>query len=656
MRIGTFARASFVGTVLLGTVVSLTAPGRLASAGDATDAASYREFDVGDGRVTFDVTDVSLKQLVADRIQPKTRVNIFIAPEAEAEKVSLRVVDLHWVHVLDAMVAKIGGVIVRKDLRLLQIERPTPVTMSFTNEDVQQVIKTIGSSAGANITVSPAVQGTVTVNFTSVPWRAALKYVVETAGNYSLVEEDYGVLRVVPTEQLELASDSYTFRYLRPPPPYKGIVKGGASGGTSSSSSGGGGSGGSASVGADIIENNVFVPSDDPSKAESSFPIVAALRAIVDPDGGRVVYIPGSNAILFTGKAPHVRRIKQICEQLDIEPPQVFIDMNFISTSLNDTTDFGMQSDSGIQMGVTGAGIQHRLPFAASGGGWSDFISGTAFPPPSAAGFNYGTLDFTQTNMLFKFLKQNGCSKIIQAPKILALDNQEATIFVGESIRYARSTAASNQNGGLTFSVEEDQNSPVNVGFQLLVIPHVIPGENKIMLLVIPQQRSLSGTTSPIPGFERLTVSGQTIDLPRVASSTMVTQMILRDKETAVIGGLLEDRDTNSQDKVPGLGDLPILGLLFRGQSKAKIQRNLIITITPQILRGSDAANTTMGDELSGRSERLKGQWDQLGSPSQQPCQKPGVVMSPAPVMSAPMPAPMPVSVPAAPVPVAPAK
>ena len=156
--------------------------------------------------------------------------------------------------------------------------------------------------------------------------------------------------------------------------------------------------------------------------------------------------------------------------------------MNFIATNVTDATQFGMKSDTGIQLGVTGSGIQHRLPFAASGGGWSDFISGTAFPPPSSANFSYGTLDFTQTNLLFQFLKTDKCSKIVQAPKILALDNQEATIFVGESIRYARSTAASNQNGGLTFSVEEDENSPVNVGFQLLVIPHVIPGENKIQL------------------------------------------------------------------------------------------------------------------------------------------------------------------------------
>lgn len=640
MRIGPIAR-TFVVTGALAGVVSFVAPGRVAQAGDATDAASYREFDVGDGRVTFDVTEVPLKQLVAERIQPKTRVNIFIAPEAEAEKVTLRVVDLHWIHALDAMVSRINGVIVRKDLRLLQIERPTPVTMSFTNEDVQQVIKTIASSAGAQITVSPSVKGTVTVNFTNVPWRAALKYVVETAGEYSLVEEDYSVLRVVPTAQLELASDSYTFRYLRPPPPYKGVVKAGASSG-SSSSSGGGGTGGSASVGADVIQNAVFVPSDDPSKAESNFPIVAAVRAIVDPDGGKVNYIPGSNAILFTGKAPHVRRVRQICEQLDVEPPQVFIDMNFIATNTTDATQFGMKTDTGLQLGITGSGIQHRLPFAASGGGWADFISGTSFPPPSSANFSYGTLDFTQTNLLFQFLKQDKCSKIVQAPKILALDNQEATIFVGESIRYARSTAASNQNGGLTFSVEEDENSPVNVGFQLLVIPHVIPGENKIMLLVIPQQRSLNGTTSPIPGFDRFTVSGQTIDLPRVASSTMVTQMILRDKETAVIGGLLEDRAINQQDKVPGLGDLPILGMLFRGQAKQKIQQNLTITITPRILRGSDAANTTMGDELSGRSDRLKAQWGQLGTS--------GGTMPSAPPIAAPA---LP---PAAPVPVAPAK
>ncbi len=562
----------------------------------ANEASSLREFDIGDGKVTFDVADATFEQVVTQKIQPKTRVNLIVAPQAKTEKVTLRVLDLYWADALQAMAEQISGVLVRKSLNLLRVEKPPLVTIDATDEDINQVIKLIaaGASGGEsiNIAISPEVKGRISVNFNKVPWRAALKDVVETAGKYTLVESDYGVLRVVPTTSLELGSDKYQFRYLRPPPPYKGVIKTGASGGSSSSSSSstGGGSGGSASVGADIVESDVFIPSDDPSKAALNFPIVAALQSVVAPENGTVHYIPGVNAILITGTDPKRQAVLNLCRELDVEPPQVFIDMNFISTSNQDALDFGLSTDSGFQMGFTGAGINHRLPFAAGGAtsGWSEFISGTAFPPPSASTFSYGTLSFGQTNILFKMLKQDGCSKVVQAPKILALDNQEATIFVGESIRYARSDAASNQNGGLTFSVEEDDNSPVNVGFQLLVIPHVIPGENKIMLLVIPQQRALNGTTSPIPGFDRFTVSGQTIDLPRVASSTLVTQMLLRDKETAVIGGLLEDRDTNSRDKLPILGDLPILGALFQGQSRSKVRQNLIITITPRILRGSD--------------------------------------------------------------------
>ncbi len=625
------AAASLLGlAALLGGPSRSPLGGGSAAAEDRSDPATYREYDVGDGRVTFDVTDAPLKQVIAERIQPKTKVNLIVAPEAENERVTLRVVDLHWVWALDTMVEKIGGALIRKAPNLLRIERPMPLVMSFENEDIGKVVTTIATSVDATVFVSPSVKGTVTVNLKNVPWKAALRHIVETAGKYSLVEEDYGILRVVPTSDLELGSATYAFRYLRPPPPYKGVVKSGASG-SSGSSSGGTAAAGSATTGAEIVESDVFIPSDDPTKAEDMFPIVKALRTIVKPDGGDVTYIPGSNAVLYTGTAPKLARVRQLCEQLDTEPPQIFIDMNFISTTMTEGLSLGMKSDNGFQMGFTGARAPHRLPFGVAESGWADFLSGANFP--TATGFSYGTLDFSGTQLLFQAIQHSGCSKLVQAPKILALDNQEATIFVGESIRYARSTAASNQNGGLEFSIEEADNSPVNVGFQLLVIPHVIPGENKIMLLVIPQQRALSGTTSDIPGFERFTVGDQSIDLPRVASSTLVTQMLLRDKETAVIGGLLEDRKIDGTDKIPVLGDLPVLGMLFRGKEKQTAQQNLIITITPRILRGSDAANTTIGDELSGRADRLADQYRQLGAqgapaPTPAPC----APAAPAPV------------------------
>ena len=155
------------------------------------------------------------------------------------------------------------------------------------------------------------------------------------------------------------------------------------------------------------------------------------------------------------------------------------------------------------------------MPFNVGGGSGdlADAITGTSFPSPAGSAFTYGTLNFSQTDLLLQFLQNDTSTRIVQAPKILALDNQEATIFIGESVRYARTTAATNQNGGLTFGVEEDPNSPVNVGFQLLVIPNVIRGEQKIMMTVIPQRRALNGTTSPIIGFDRIEVCGP-VDRP----------------------------------------------------------------------------------------------------------------------------------------------
>ena len=129
------------------------------------------------------------------------------------------------------------------------------------------------------------------------------------------------------------------------------------------------------------------------------------------------------------------------------------------------------------------------------------------------------------------------------------------------------------------------------------MIPHVVPGEKKIRMTVIPDRRALTGT-GPLPGFDRVTVSGQSIDLPRVQSSSLVTHMILRHNQTAVIGGLLEDREVERVDKVPFLGDLPIGGLLFQGRGTEVVKEHLLITITPRILTGTDAVNCTITDEL----------------------------------------------------------
>ena len=568
---------------------------------DRADPEAYRGHDVGGGLVTLDVSDAPFGQVVRERIQSRTRVNIDVSIEAQDLPVTLKVVDLHWVLALEAMANKIGAFLVRRAPNLLVIERPKPIEMSFTDEDIKEVINQIATFAGANVIVAPDVEGKITLNLQGTPWKAALKHVVETVGDYALVEETHGIYRVISRDKLKVDHNYYRFRFLRPPPVYKGVMA------TSSGSSGGSGGAGGAGGGGGSSSNPIWngdpsAGTDDPTTIEDSFPVIAALRQIVETDeGGGVRYIPQENAVIISGTRPNLERALSIASQLDVEPPQVFIDMNFIVTRSSDALDLGMKSgESGLGFGVSGSDIIHMMPFNVGGGsGLADAITGTAFPSPAASAFNYGTLTTSETSLLFNFLQRDTSTRIVQAPKLLALDNQAATIFIGETIRYARTEAATNQNGGLQFAVSEDPNSPVTVGFQLLVIPHVVPGEKKIRMTVIPDRRALTGT-GPLPGFDRITVSGQSIDLPRVQSSSLVTHMILRHNQTAVIGGLLEDREVESVDKIPFLGDLPIGGLLFQGRSKQTVKEHLLITITPRILTGTDAVNCTITEELAG--------------------------------------------------------
>ena len=151
----------------------------------------------------------------------------------------MRLVDVHWVFVLDILVNRIGGVVVRKAPTLLQIERPTPVNMDGTDQSLREAIQLIAGYGGASITVSSDVKGTVSYSFHNTPWRAALEYVVRTATGdgglrYALVEQDFGVLMVVPASQVDKVQGYYRFRYLRPHAPYKGVIApqtGGSGGG-----------------------------------------------------------------------------------------------------------------------------------------------------------------------------------------------------------------------------------------------------------------------------------------------------------------------------------------------------------------------------------------------------------------------------------------
>jgi len=548
----------------------------------------------GPGEVSIDVVERPLRDVIG-YITERTDVNIILAREAEEIPVTVKLKNLPWREALAVVVERAGAQLDERSSNLIRVEKPPRVTFEFDNSPARVVIKAIADTANANIVIGREVEGTVTLTLTDIPWRVALDTIVKTLG-YAVVQEERGILRIVDPASLrqQLETRVFRLRFVRPQPSYRPIIE------------------------TQVSVKSVSAPDDTSEAVEKNFKLLSAFQQTLAPEGS-VTYVKDSNTLVATGTTPKLEMLEKLIARVDVEPAQVYVDLKFISTSNTDFLDVGMNpGEKGPGFKMSFGKMTHDLPFQLGKGGFEDHLSPFRGGPDkygplpitdSASAFTFGTLDFSQTQLALNLIKRDTSSRIVQAPKLIALDNQEATIFVGDTIRYAQSKAASNQSGGLEFSIEEAEHSPVQTGFQLLMIPHVIPDKDQIMMTVIPQQRSLSG---PDDGFRRFVTStgstsgAQEILLPQEKSSTVVTNLKLDNGHTAVLGGLLQDQETKSTNKVPFLGDIPLIGYLFKGETVNKTRGNLIIFLTPRIVRDERAMQDIVVRELNERTDRVE--------------------------------------------------
>jgi general secretion pathway protein D len=323
--------------------------------------------------------------------------------------------------------------------------------------------------------------------------------------------------------------------------------------------------------------------------------------------------------------------------RLDVEPAQVFLDCKFVSTANTDLLDLGIDyGDTGPQASISLGSVPITVPFGLGGDDWEDPIIAIGdhegpFTDPLLNGSGgtiapatiFGALDFTQVQATLKMLQRDTNTNVIQAPKIIALDGAEATIFVGETIRYAEAKSEQGQAGGLQLSLQEASSSPVDVGFQLMIVPHVIPGTNSLTLDVIPKETSLSGTgTSALApeGFDVFTIGAAglegSIALPRTRSSTIVTSMLLESGQSAVIGGLTTESETETKSRVPFVSRIPVVGELFKYRTHDDSTRNLIVFITPSVVHSSAEVEMLLQRELDRREGRLREEIDAMIDPA----------------------------------------
>ncbi|MEW6741172.1 MAG: hypothetical protein AB1486_00285 [Planctomycetota bacterium] len=545
--------------------------------------------------ISIDVKERPLADVVA-HIQDRVGVNIVLAPGVEG-MVTIQLIDIPWREALGVVAERAGCIVIEKSSRLYRIEKPPRVTFSFQNEDIKTVIKAIAKAANADIVVAEDVKGLVNMDLSDVPWRNALETVVRT-GNYHVVEDDRGIIRVVSAANLEeqLELQVFELKYLRPRSTYL------------------------ASIETDYATGETPKPTDDPRK---EFKLLEALEKLLSPKG-KLEYFDRENVLFVKDTRPVLSKIAEMIERLDVEPVQIYIDVKFVTTANTDASDFTMGLEKGLTATLSGASRQSRLPFNLGAGGITDNLLpgprddnfSTARPNNLYSKVTPGVLDFSATSLAVRLLKTDETAEIVQSPKIITLNHQEATIFVGESVRYAEAHAETNQSGGLQLTVREAEGSPVQTGFQLYVRPHVVPGTGKIVMTVIPEAESLTGTTDPnLPGFDLFQVGAGTtgegsLSLPRVGSQTIVTNMMLESGQTGVIGGLLTDNARNIVTKVPILGDIPIIGWLFKREQKRLDKRGLLVFLTPYIIRGSDRAEEGLAQQIREIEDRVSAEWE----------------------------------------------
>ena len=281
-----------------------------------------------------------------------------------------------------------------------------------------------------------------------------------------------------------------------------------------------------------------------------------------------------TNALVITASPDVVRRMKSIIRQLDIRRAQVLVEAIIAEISNNRTKELGSQM-------VVAGGDDGNVPVAVSNlGGASNGILNfflEDFSSLSSPGFTVGVGSDSGTRFAFLLnaLGSDAATNILSTPSIVTLDNQEAEIVVGQNVpfitgQYTNTGASSGSTN--PFQTIERQ----DVGITLKVTPQI--NEGSTIKLEIEQEVS------------NLSASAESTTDLITNKRTLKTSVLVEDGEILVLGGLIDDAMRDTESKVPLLGDIPLLGHLFRYRSTNKEKKNLMIFMRPSIMRDNAAA------------------------------------------------------------------
>jgi type II secretion system protein D len=279
-----------------------------------------------------------------------------------------------------------------------------------------------------------------------------------------------------------------------------------------------------------------------------------------------------SNTVLVSASPRYIDRVKDMIAKLDVDPPQVLIQVLLAEITLDSGDEWGVRFRAEGNVGDIDVGAGYGLA--------SSFLNALGVPSVSVAG--------TDFRLLIKALQTQGRLQVLSNPSVMAANNEPALIQVGETIRVPAATQVT--DAGIQSSVVEQE-----IGVILNVTPTINP-DGFVRMEINPEISNLSQRTTQISeDFESPIITVRRAD-------TVVTVM---DGQTVVLGGLISDRFEVREEAVPLLSDLPILGALFRSNSEQRAKTELLIVLTPHVITSPTEVRSRHHDQQTITDEEI---------------------------------------------------
>lgn len=365
-----------------------------------------------------------------------------------------------------------------------------------------------------------------------------------------------------------------------------------------------------------VEANNIHVYRLENALAEDVAAVLTSLAETTAPAGGQagaaaaavsgvrtfykevsVVADKTTNSLIITATPQDYSVLSRVIEQLDILRPQVLVETLIAEVSLDFSRDLGIQwaaaNPHGEDHGFVGVGENTR-DTSLVGSVAAAIASGTPITSvPSGLSIGYANIDSSFLKAFVELNASEGNSdfNVLSAPHVLTLDNEKAVINISDNVPFI--TSRLTDTGGTEQLAQSETFEFRDVGIILEITPHISP-ERMVRLEIVQKVNEVS-EVRPTGGEAQLS------ERKREAQTTLM----VKDRHTLVLGGLMKDTDDVTINKVPFLGDIPILGWAFKSKSNTRTKTNLMIFITPSIVTNvAEASELTLekrddaGDQL----------------------------------------------------------